>query len=1043
MLGFCRHRLILVSSTSPNLKALKLHHTLSLVLLAFVFFPKVNAFAQEAFLDTEQTYLPQQGRYLYQEFKEVRESDRSRAQKIIRYRSILDKVDDLLNSNTAQNDVRERIAGLMLKAQLSRRTVYKDEENDYAKAMPLMQEALDLAKENLNDSDLLLAKVFMEYGKFQYYQLKEARVYMDTSMNVYARAKSQDAELYDDLTEMKFYTYLNEDGSKDTLTKYSEIRLAAVQNQAQPNPYDLVYVMQDFADIFVGLGDYELALSWAIRGYNYAIENEEKIISAEKDGFEVYANSYVNLYDVLYSRKNYEEARKLALRLREIMRVKRQGPQNYDEYYAVIRFLGQVEYNLENYEKALQYFKEVLNIEKDDIQKRAYYTSALISIADCLTELERKEDALAYYRNGIELLKRDVEVPNSQFQQPYDNLGDYYGALNKYDEAFLSYDSALINALPNNVNDVFGFPHDTTRELSLNVILTIARKAALFDKIKANGITKKDLLKYGLNYSDSLNQILLNKRNEFVASEGKLFLSEEFRFVYESAMDFAYQLYQIEPSDNSFREGLKYARLSKSILYLEQSAEYEKVNNNILDQELKLAFSENKKKLDDLENSFYSLIDGGITSDSIIILNEDLGQVRRALGQLMDTINQVLNEANWQQYELIASQNPITIPDDADQIQVEYFYGEKYLYTIASGAGKRVFERVEINEKLELALIEVIEQASSAPVIATFDEDQGNFAKNASLLYKHLLSNVINEIPDPKKLVIVPDQLLARLPFEVLISEEDEGKRYDQMSFLMRDYTIRYRLSSLTESGRNSPNNTGKILGLGYAQTVNGNSRYASLPGTEQEINYLKASYDGTFINSASKDQFIELSSDYDIIHLAVHGTSDTLNKYDSRLIFSRGDSPELNTSDLYLAGLNARLAILSACESGVGAISKGEGTFSIARGFSISGVNSVVMSLWKVNDRITSELMRSMYTNFIDEGESINASLELAKRDYLNNADAYFAHPFYWASFIQLGDDIYYEENRGKKYLYWIGGLSVMLLFLLYNFYKKRKRTI
>jgi len=1021
---------------------LKLRHTLSLVLLAIVLCSKFNSFAQESFLNAEQTYLPEQGRYLYQEFKEVKESDLSRTQRIIRYESILEKVDDLLKSNTVQRDVREQIIGLLLKAQLSRITIYRDEENDYARAMPLMQEALDLAKSNLSDRDLLLAKVFMEYGKFQYYQLKDAKVYMDSSMNVYARAKAEDAELYDDLTEMKFYSYLNADGSIDTLNKYSEIRLAAVQNQPEPNPYDLVYVMQDFADIYVGLGDYELALSWAIRGYNYAIENEERIIEDNMDGFEVYANSYVNLYDVLYSRKNYEEALRLALRLREIMRARGQGPENYDEYYAVIRFLGQVEYNLENYEKALQYFREVQNIKKDDIQNRAYYTSALISIADCLRELGRKEEALEYYRNGIELLNNDVEVPNSQFQQPYDNLGDYYGALKRYDEAFISYDSALINALPNNVNNAFAFPHDTTRELSLNVLLTIARKASLFDKINANGVSKKELLKFGLNYSDSLNRTLLNKRNEFVASEGKLFLSEEFRFVYESAMDFAYQLYQLEPSDVSFREGLKYARLSKSILYLEQSAEYEKVNNNILDQALKLAFSEKKKRLDDLENNFYSLIDGGITSDSIIILNEDLGEVRSSLGQLMDTINKVLNEANWQQYELIASQNPISIPDDPDQIQVEYFYGDNYLYTIASGAGKRVFERVEINTNLELALIEVIEQVSGTPVIASFDEDQERFAKNASLLYEQLLSDVIDEIPGPKKLVIVPDQLLARLPFEVLIPGEDISKRYDQMAFLMRDYTIRYKLSSLTENTQKASDNRGKILGLGYAQTVNKDSRYAALPGTEQEINYLKASYDGTFINSASKDQFIELSSDYDIIHLAVHGTSDTLNKYDSRLIFSSGNAPELNTSDLYLAGLNARLAILSACESGVGAISKGEGTFSIARGFSISGVNSIVMSLWKVNDRITSELMRSMYTNFIDDGNSINTSLELAKRNYLNNADAYFAHPYYWASFIQLGDDIYYEEDSNQHYYYLVVFLCALFGFLLFSLYKKRKRA-
>ena len=72
---------------------------------------------------------------------------------------------------------------------------------------------------------------------------------------------------------------------------------------------------------------------------------------------------------------------------------------------------------------------------------------------------------------------------------------------------------------------------------------------------------------------------------EFSAAEGKLFLSSEFRFVYETAIEAAYLLNQITGNDEYIFEALKFSRLSKSVLFLEQSAEYEKVNNNYISKE--------------------------------------------------------------------------------------------------------------------------------------------------------------------------------------------------------------------------------------------------------------------------------------------------------------------------------------------------------------------------------------------------------------------------------------------------------------------------
>ena len=83
-------------------------------------------------------------------------------------------------------------------------------------------------------------------------------------------------------------------------------------------------------------------------------------------------------------------------------------------------------------------------------------------------------------------------------------------------------------------------------------------------------------------------------------------------------------------------------------------------------------------------------------------------------------------------------------------------------------------------------------------------------------------------------------------------------------------------------------------------------------------------------------------------------------------------------------------------------------------------------MSLWQVNDKITSDLMESMYEEFINNGKTINQSLQKAKLDYLEDADSYLAHPFYWASFVHLGENINYRKE--------INGPHVRMTFIGFN---------
>ena len=104
--------------------------------------------------------------------------------------------------------------------------------------------------------------------------------------------------------------------------------------------------------------------------------------------------------------------------------------------------------------------------------------------------------------------------------------------------------------------------------------------------------------------------------------------------------------------------------------------------------------------------------------------------------------------------------------------------------------------------------------------------------------------------------------------------------------------------------------------------------------------------------------------------------------------------------ADLDLRGLD--LVVLSACQTGLGDISQGEGVFGLQRGFKKAGANSILMSLWEVEDEATQILMTQFYKNLVS-GQSKRQSLQYAQR-YLREYNAgQYDKPEYWAAFILL----------------------------------------
>ncbi len=159
----------------------------------------------------------------------------------------------------------------------------------------------------------------------------------------------------------------------------------------------------------------------------------------------------------------------------------------------------------------------------------------------------------------------------------------------------------------------------------------------------------------------------------------------------------------------------------------------------------------------------------------------------------------------------------------------------------------------------------------------------------------------------------------------------------------------------------------------------------------------------------ATKQALETLGGNYRILLLSTHGkANDRKGEYAYLALSAPGDSfhfEKLYVNDIYNLELRADLVILSACETGIGPLQRGEGIISLARAFAYSGAKSIVTTLWSVDDAGTSQLMQ-LFFSYLQSGHSKDEALWLAKQAFLSeNTDEFYAHPFYWAGFIPIGD--------------------------------------
>lgn len=350
---------------------------------------------------------------------------------------------------------------------------------------------------------------------------------------------------------------------------------------------------------------------------------------------------------------------------------------------------------------------------------------------------------------------------------------------------------------------------------------------------------------------------------------------------------------------------------------------------------------------------------------------------------------------------------------------VSYFMGDQSIYQFIISKDilrfKKLTNNIEEYEEFRNQIRQFNRLFENQQYI---NNDVKTFKETARTLYKLL------DLPNNKKLIVIPDGILSFVPFQTLLSKDSNTSEYARMPFLIYESQITYLL---TLKDYNKPINkqSRKDELIGFFPIFSNSE--LELQFSEKEADAIEELYPSLLYKNkeATAEKFINKAKDAYILHISTHAFGGTFNEEASILFSDRA----FLVHELYTLNTSANLVVLSACDTGIGRLIKGEGAQSLARGFQYAGVENVFFSLWQVNDKSTSELMHYFYDN-LKRKKSKSFATQQASINYLEdpNVDNIMKSPFYWGAFVYYGSTESIE-NRNWWPVICLGVLALVIL--------------
>ena len=768
----------------------------------------------------------------------------------------------------------------------------------------------------------------------------------------------------------------------------------------------------------------------------------EKALQGSKNNSEDKAAALNNLGLVFWNTGNFHEAKEYILQALSI-RKKIYGD-THEKIAASYNDLGLVSADgdaaLENYEKALAIYEKLyagkehrkIAQAKTNIgivyRQMEFYGDAQNNFNDALkiwqalhpeghpnegfilTNIGRTYQLLGdfdaahvNYGKALAIYKKHYGEKHPEVANTYNLIGNVYNIKGEFEEAIDKYHQALVsNSLYFTDENIETNP-SVDQYFNANTLLnSLYYKAQALEDLHLNYSLKFKDLKHSLSALQSADTLIDNLRQISTNEADKLALGEIASKVYENGVRLCHYMAEVSvKKDPLYELSFYFAEKSKAAVLLEAISDASaKSFANIPDEKLQeehelqseIAYYQQKlaQKPDEEAEKRY---------------RQQLFELKQGYSLFVQSLEKEYPQYFNLKYNVhIPTVGEVQKALDDKTSLISYFIADRnqrlYVYQITKD--KFRVDNVPQTENFNRYI--------SGLRNSIYFKDDDVYHLTASELFDILFPSTPGK--NIKSLVLIPSGRLGTIPFEALLTKPAKsGVDYSSNSYLAKAYAISYQYAAaLYIQNQNRPASEGKSNALLCAPVTFRD--LSDLPATSNEVHKLQDIFAGKSINpdillEADASEELVRSKDlssYKYLHFATHGIVNENNPALSKIFLkeTRNHDGSLYSGEIYNLQLEADLVTLSACETGLGKISKGEGIIGLSRALLYAGANNVVVSLWNVADASTSDLMTSFYTYL--SGTNFSDALQNAKLDMINSSWEY-SQPYYWAPFVLIGE--------------------------------------
>jgi len=537
-----------------------------------------------------------------------------------------------------------------------------------------------------------------------------------------------------------------------------------------------------------------------------------------------------------------------------------------------------------------------------------------------------------------------------------------------------------------------------------------------------------------LNAAINTNKSILSTfdllKKEFESKLDKQFLAETAYPIFHRMLTVTYEAYKENSTPDLFELALNISEKNKDFLLLEalrnaNATQYGNVPDAIIEKEAQL-----RAEISNLEKNLFD------TTEEVSNFSEDLFELKQEYFGFLDTLESrypKYHDLKYQSQTLNLSTLLNSLEDD--EVLVSFTMTEEYLFALVLNDDSQDFVKLPFNESNREEVRDFYRLLSSPSIT----DNSATISELGELLFEKILQRPLANYKSGN-LTIIPDDVLHYLPFDLLVEENE---------LLLQSKFIGYgnSISSYLELKEKEKGTSEKLLAFAPSfddQLVESEIRFefGKLLHNDDEVKKISNVFETEIFvdNKATLENFKSIAPEFKMIHLATHASANDEYPDYSYLAFSKngGESNILYIKDLYNTTLNAEMVTLSACQTGIGRLQKGQGMMSLSKGFFYAGAKSLVNTLWKINDKSSVKLMEYFYEG-LSKGKNKKEALRDAKLKYLASTDDnLLKHPYYWSAFVVSGD----TAPIVKTFYWWYFAGGAILLILLGAFiYSKQKR--